>query len=97
MYFISSTYAVAKDRIEALLPAHRAWLDRHYAAGDFLMSGRLDPPTGGFMLARAMPRSDLERLLESDPFRQQGCLTHQIQALVPLRVHETWPPLETLA
>jgi uncharacterized protein YciI len=85
MFFISSTYTAPPEKIEALLPAHRAWVDQHYQSGVFVLSGRLDPPTGGFMIARAIEKAALDALLACDPFRLEGCLVHHVQALVLTR------------
>ena len=56
MFLVTSTYQASNEAIQHRLESHRAWLDTHYETGTFFISGRLVPPTGGFMLARGIGR-----------------------------------------
>ncbi|MCW6512162.1 YciI family protein [Lichenifustis flavocetrariae] len=85
MFLVTSTYLASSEAIQHRLPEHRAWIDTHYANGTFFLSGRLVPPTGGFMLVRGISRDDLEGLLATDPFRLNGLLAHTIVELAPTR------------
>nr|WP_325183164.1 YciI family protein [uncultured Oscillibacter sp.] len=44
MFLFNLTYVKPLEEIEALLPAHIAFLDEFYARGTFLCSGRKAPP-----------------------------------------------------
>jgi uncharacterized protein YciI len=88
MFLVTSTYAAAPEAIAAALPAHRLWVEALYDRGVFVLSGRLVPPTGGFMLARGVARDELEAILATDPFRERNLLDHAIQELQPTR----WAP-----
>ena len=68
MYLLVSRYTAPQERIEELLPAHRAFLEERYAAGDFVLSGRREPWDGGVIVAASMPRERLDSLLAEDPF-----------------------------
>jgi uncharacterized protein YciI len=68
MFVVTLTYTAPLEEIDKLVPAHAAWLDRHYEAGVFVLSGRRVPRTGGVILARGVDRDELERILASDPF-----------------------------
>ena len=68
MYLLVSRYTAPPERIEELVPAHRAYLEERYAAGDFLLSGRRVPWDGGVIVAASMPRERLDELLAADPF-----------------------------
>ena len=46
------TYVKPLEEVDALLPAHVAWLDQGYAQGLFLVSGRRVPRTGGVIVTR---------------------------------------------
>lgn len=67
VFVLTLTYTAPLDRIDALLPAHRRWLDGHYAAGTFLASGPRIPRDGGVILARGRSRTDLAALVRDDP------------------------------
>lgn len=70
MYVVDLTYVVPLEEIDALIPAHIAWLDQQYAAGHFLASGRKVPRTGGVILAAGMERAALDAILATDPFQE---------------------------
>ena len=57
---------------------HVAWLNEHYDAGRFLVSGRQLPRTGGVILARGDDREEIERVAASDPFVSGGVATCQV-------------------
>ena len=48
--------------------AHVAFLNKHYAAGTFLISGRKIPRDGGIILAVGKSRDEIEALMHDDPF-----------------------------
>ncbi len=83
MFLVTSTYTAAPEAITAALPDHRVWVAALYERGVFVLSGRLVPPTGGFMLARGVSRPELEAILATDPFRERNLLTHAVQELMP--------------
>ncbi|MET7301504.1 YciI family protein [Embleya sp. NPDC005575] len=93
MFVITLTYVAPIEDIDALLPAHLEWLDRHYAAGTLLASGRRVPRTGGVILARATDRAALDAVLAEDPFRREGAATYDVVEFAPTR---TAPGLEGL-
>lgn len=85
MFMVTSTYLAPTEAIAAALPAHREWVAALYARGVFILSGRLVPPTGGFMLAIGVARDELDAILMTDPFRMGGLLVHNVTALEPTR------------
>jgi len=64
-------YRVPVSEVDAHMPAHVAWLEKGYAEGLFLMSGRRVPRTGGVILVRGH-RQEVEALMASDPFVSSG-------------------------
>jgi uncharacterized protein YciI len=83
MFLILLNYLKPLDEIDRLIPAHRQFLQRHYASGHFLLSGRKDPRTGGVILARTMERSELDAILVQDPFSIDNAADYTIVAIVP--------------
>jgi len=59
MFLLITTYLRPVEEVEPLMPGHMVWLDQHYEAGTFLLSGRKAPRTGGVILARAENRATL--------------------------------------
>ena len=54
------------------MKAHAAFLNRHYAAGRFVVSGRKVPREGGIILATGGTRDEIEALMREDPFVARG-------------------------
>ncbi|MBP8772805.1 MAG: hypothetical protein KBH25_05940 [Aeromonadaceae bacterium] len=83
MYIVLITYTRPLTEIDALIPAHREFLQRHYDAGHFLLSGRREPRTGGVILASLPSRAQLEQLLHEDPFAQAKAAEYEILEFTP--------------
>ena len=64
---VSLTYVVPLEDVDARMGEHVAWLERGYAEGLFLASGRKVPRTGGVILIRGH-RAQVEALIATDPF-----------------------------
>jgi len=87
------TYVRPLAAVDALMREHVAWLDEHYAAGRFLVSGRRIPRTGGVIVARGDDRAEIEALVSSDPFVAAGVATCEV---IRFRASQTAPGLEGL-
>ena len=72
MFVIELVYKAPLSEIDAHMKAHVAFLKKHYAAGDFLVSGRKIPREGGIILALAESRERVESLMSEDPFCRLG-------------------------
>ena len=57
---------------------HMAWLNEHYDAGRFVVSGRQIPRTGGVIVARGDDRDEIERIAAADPFVSGGVATCEV-------------------
>jgi len=88
MYIVTLTYTAPLERIDAYLPAHRAWLEKQYARGLMLMSGRKEPRDGGILIAHAADRAELDAALRDDPFGQAGLATYAVTEFVPTMTAE---------
>jgi len=67
--------------VEAVTPAHRAYLDTLKKQGIILASGPLDPRSGGVWLVRVQdenPLADLDALMEGDPFHKAGLANYEL-------------------
>ncbi|HKY39654.1 MAG TPA: YciI family protein [Polyangiaceae bacterium] len=72
MFVIELIYKAELSAIDASMRAHVAWLNKHYAAGRFLLSGRQVPRTGGIILALGDSREQIEAIVREDPFVSRG-------------------------
>ncbi len=78
MFVIELTYKVDLAEIDAAMKPHVAWLNRHYAAGDFVASGRKVPRDGGIILAIGDDRARLEAIVRDDPFVVRGLADYRL-------------------
>jgi uncharacterized protein YciI len=94
MFVVLITYTAPVERINELIPPHKAWMTEQYAAGTFLASGAQTPRTGAVILARGGDRKSLEVLLTQDPIAQAGLADYQVVEFAPTT---TAPGFELLA
>lgn len=78
-------YTAPLSRVDDLLDEHRAWLDRHFADGTFLVSGPRVPRVGGTILATASSREHVEGLVGTDPLARAGVASYEIVEFAPNR------------
>lgn len=78
MFIIELTYTAPLTKIDAHMADHVAFLNRYYASGNFLISGRQVPRVGGIILAVANGREDIEAIAREDPFIERGLADFRI-------------------
>jgi uncharacterized protein YciI len=93
VFVLVLTYVKPLPEVDELMREHVAWLDEHYEAGRFLVSGRRIPRTGGVILARGDDREEIEALAASDPFVSGGVATCEV---IQFRASQTAAGLDPL-
>jgi uncharacterized protein YciI len=83
MFVILLHYLKPLSEVDRFVDEHRAFLERHYAAGHFLLSGRQEPRTGGVILADAPTREQIEAIVGEDPFHREQIARYEIVEFVP--------------
>ena len=83
MFVILLNYIKPLSEVDHFVGEHRAFLERHYAAGHFLMSGRKEPRTGGVILAKAASKAEIEKIVQDDPFHREQIAEYEIIEFVP--------------
>ncbi|MFE3190677.1 YciI family protein [Nocardia sp. NPDC059240] len=73
------------DQLDTLIPEHYAYLDRHLADGTFLLAGRKNPRTGGFILAQGDDRAAIDAIITEDPFHREGLAVYTVTKFQPTR------------
>lgn len=94
MFFFNLCYEKFLEEIERLLPEHIRYLDRWYARGKFLCSGRKVPRTGGVILCDCESREEAERIRDEDPFYREGAARYEIIEFLPSKVAFSVLPTE---
>jgi uncharacterized protein YciI len=72
MFVIELIYKAPLNEIDAHMRAHVKFLNKYYASGHFLVSGRKIPRDGGIILAVGESRERIEAIVREDPFCARG-------------------------
>ena len=78
MFVIELIYKASLEDIDAYMAAHVRFLDKYYAAGNFLVSGRKIPREGGIILSVGKNREEIEAIVREDPFHKHGLADFRI-------------------
>lgn len=88
MFIVSISYRVELSAVDAYIPAHVEFLEKHYASGHFIASGRKEPRTGGIIIANAENRHAIEQILAKDPFAKAGIADYDVTEFLPTKMAE---------
>ncbi|WP_291727454.1 YciI family protein [Bernardetia sp.] len=83
MFIINLTYKTELEKIDQFLNAHIDFLNEQYKLGHFLASGRKIPRTGGIILSNLASKSELEKVIEEDPFKKNQLADYELIEFVP--------------
>ena len=77
-------YIVDMEIVDRLRPSHREHLKSYYDSGMFLVSGPRTPRFGGFILAKANSRAEVDDVMKQDPFITSGAADYIIYEFDPI-------------
>jgi uncharacterized protein YciI len=88
LHLLRLEYTGSEEAAGPHIEDHVAFLDRHHAAGTFLVSGQTVPSEqGGLIVAAGVDRATAEKIAEDDPFVRAGVGRYTITTIVPGRAH----------
>ena len=93
LFIIDLEYVKPLEVIDALIEGHMTYLDRGYADGVFLTSGRKNPRIGGIIIATGATLEEIEKRASSDPFVVNGAAKVTITRFQPARFSEEFQAL----
>ncbi|RNI26158.1 YciI family protein [Rufibacter latericius] len=91
MFLIELTYKGPFSEVEPFLAEHLAFVDKGYASGHFVASGRKVPRDGGLIFCKASSKAQVEELMQDDPFVYQDLVDLRIIEFVTSREQKVWP------
>lgn len=68
MLIISLKYIKSIEEVERHLENHINFLDKYYASGHFVCSGRMNPRVGGIIICNVKDRVEAKSIIQEDPF-----------------------------
>lgn len=83
MYIISLNYVKPLEEVDRYMPEHLEFLNKYYESGDFVLSGRKEPRTGGVILAKTQVLKDIEQIIYLDPFYREGVAEYDVVEMLP--------------
>ncbi|MBF0731790.1 YciI family protein [Bacteroides acidifaciens] len=83
MFIAILTYKKPLSEVDRFLTAHREYLAKHYAAGDFIASGPQSPRVGGVIMMKAESREAVNAIIAEAPFHINGIADYQIVEFTP--------------
>jgi len=93
MFIILLNYKKPLSEVDRFVGEHREFLERHYTAGEFLLSGRQEPRTGGVILAKTTSRAEVDEILRDDPFHREQIAEYEIIEFLPSMAASLLTPL----
>ena len=83
MFIAILTYKKPLSEVDRFLQAHREYLAKHYAAGDFIASGPQTRRVGGVIMIKAENRTVVDAIVAQAPFNINGIAEYQIVEFTP--------------
>jgi len=84
-FVLNLVYIRPLAEVEELLDAHSLYLQAAFERGDFLLSGRKDPWTGGIIFARASSHEAIQSIIAEDPFLKAKVTRYEVIKFHPSR------------
>lgn len=78
MYLLILHYKTDLQTVDSHVPDHTKYLQKNYELGNFLLSGRRIPRTGGIIIARAEHEEAVRAIIKEDPFYIHGVAEYEI-------------------
>jgi len=92
-FVVSLNYIEPLTKVNKYLNEHRAYLDKNYKQGNFIASGAKKPRTGGIILVSISNKTQLEKILNEDPFKQNKIATYTIEEFETSKYSKEFKPI----
>jgi uncharacterized protein YciI len=88
MFILLLKYIKPVAEVEKELENHIKYLDKYYALGKFVCSGRRNPRIGGVILCKSQTEKEVKELLKEDPFYSKKIAEYEIIDFSPTKYAE---------
>ena len=83
MFVVLLRFSDNKGKAGDFMDGHKAWLERGFDDGVFLLAGSLQPSAGGGIVAHNTSLPDLQGRVNSDPFVVENVVVAEILEITP--------------
>lgn len=87
-FIIDIIFKIPFEKIEPIVPEHRAFLQTGYDMGLLLYSGPKVPREGGIVAARAESFEEIQKFFAKDPYALHKAADHKIIEFNPVKHQE---------
>lgn len=95
MFIIILRFSDNKANAGQYADGHKQWIEKGFADGAFLLTGSLQPHSGGVVIAQGKSLSDIQARVNQDPFVVEKVVDAEILELAPLRTDARLAFLQT--
>jgi uncharacterized protein YciI len=88
MFIVLLRFSGNKAQAGRFMEGHKAWIERGFDDGIFLLVGGLRPDQGGGIVAHNTSLSDLQARVNDDPFVAEDVVSAEILEIAPSRTDE---------
>ena len=88
MFVVLLRFSDNKSQAGKYMEGHKAWIKRGFDDGVFLLSGSIQPSSGGAVLAHNTSLSDLQGRVNDDPFVAENIVSAEILEITPGQADE---------
>ena len=88
MFIVLLKFSGNKGQAGQFMDGHKAWIERGFDDGVFLLAGGLQPALGGGIVAHNTSLPDLQGRLNDDPFVAENVVSAEILEIAPSRTDE---------
>ena len=83
MFIVSLTYKVELSEVDKFISEHIVFLEKYYALGKFITSGRKVPRVGGVILVNANNKEEVDLIIKEDPFHIANVANYETTEFIP--------------
>ncbi len=87
-FIIIIHYIESVEKINAIRPRHREFLEKGYKDGIVLYSGPRVPRTGGLIAARGKTTDEVESFFSNDPYQKEKAAEYEFIEFEPVHYQE---------
>ncbi|MXN64714.1 hypothetical protein GR183_07335 [Stappia sp. GBMRC 2046] len=88
MFIVLLRFSENKARAGEFMDGHKAWIQRGFENGTFVLMGSLQPNLGGALVAHDTTLSELESFVGEDPFVVEKIVTPEILEITASRADD---------
>ena len=88
MFVILLKFSDNKSKAGEHMDGHNQWIKQGFEDGVFLLVGSLQPNLGGSVIAHNVTLSELQKMVNNDPFVAENIVSTEILQIEPKKADE---------